>query len=379
MAVWVGVSSRHRAEAFAACRYIIDEVKHRVPIWKKEHYVDGDSGWVNCERCAQPGAHEHAITRTHCTPHGTTRARRTRARTRHRTTRGRSRCPKSVPRDSSGCALARCSSSAPAASACRCCSTSPRPASAASASSTATSSRRATCTASRSTASRDIGKSKAAVAAARLRELNPEATVDVHAERADAGNLADWLARYDLVVECSDNFATKFLVNDAAVQPRQARGVRQRVPVRRPAAGLPAARGLAVPALPVARGAARRPGRQLRPGRRARPGAGDARRDAGDAGTEDPAGPAGRERPGAARVRPARHALAHAQGGAQSGVRSRAARVAGGRDRPGGPRARVSRRSTPRLRVRPDAGRHPRGLGTRHGRPGSARSNGTCR
>jgi molybdopterin synthase subunit MoaE len=59
IAVWVGVSSRHRAEAFAACRYIIDEVKHRVPIWKKEHYVNGDSGWVNCERCAEH-AHEHA-------------------------------------------------------------------------------------------------------------------------------------------------------------------------------------------------------------------------------------------------------------------------------------------------------------------------------
>jgi molybdopterin synthase catalytic subunit len=57
LAVWVGVSSRHRAEAFAACRYIIDEVKHRLPIWKKEHYVNGDSGWVNCERCAHP--HEH--------------------------------------------------------------------------------------------------------------------------------------------------------------------------------------------------------------------------------------------------------------------------------------------------------------------------------
>jgi molybdopterin synthase catalytic subunit len=52
LAVWVGVSSAHRDEAFAACRYIIDEVKHRVPIWKKEHYSDGDSGWVNCERCA---------------------------------------------------------------------------------------------------------------------------------------------------------------------------------------------------------------------------------------------------------------------------------------------------------------------------------------
>ncbi len=53
LAVWVGVSARHRQEAFLACRYIIDEVKHRVPIWKKEHYVSGDSGWVNCERCAQ--------------------------------------------------------------------------------------------------------------------------------------------------------------------------------------------------------------------------------------------------------------------------------------------------------------------------------------
>ena len=59
MAVWVGVSAPHRGEAFAACRYIIDEVKHRVPIWKKEHYVNGDSGWVNCERCAHLPEHEH--------------------------------------------------------------------------------------------------------------------------------------------------------------------------------------------------------------------------------------------------------------------------------------------------------------------------------
>jgi molybdopterin synthase catalytic subunit len=51
-AVWVGVSAPHRDEAFKACRYIIDETKIRLPIWKKEHYVDGDSGWVNCERCA---------------------------------------------------------------------------------------------------------------------------------------------------------------------------------------------------------------------------------------------------------------------------------------------------------------------------------------
>ena len=48
MAVWVGVVSGHRDAAFPACRYVIDEVKARVPIWKKEHYAEGDSGWVHC-------------------------------------------------------------------------------------------------------------------------------------------------------------------------------------------------------------------------------------------------------------------------------------------------------------------------------------------
>jgi|UniRef100_UPI00404B5CC3 molybdopterin synthase catalytic subunit len=48
LAVWVGVGSAHRGEAFEACRYIIDEVKARVPIWKKEHYADGASEWINC-------------------------------------------------------------------------------------------------------------------------------------------------------------------------------------------------------------------------------------------------------------------------------------------------------------------------------------------
>jgi len=48
IAVWVGVSSAHRAEAFAACRYLIDEIKHRVPIWKKEHFEDG-AVWADGE------------------------------------------------------------------------------------------------------------------------------------------------------------------------------------------------------------------------------------------------------------------------------------------------------------------------------------------
>lgn len=60
LAVWVGVAAAHRDEAFKACRYIIDEIKVRLPIWKKEHYTDSDSGWVNCERCTQHHAHEAA-------------------------------------------------------------------------------------------------------------------------------------------------------------------------------------------------------------------------------------------------------------------------------------------------------------------------------
>ena len=61
-AVWVGVSAPHRDEAFQACRYVIDQLKIRLPIWKKEHYADGHSGWVNCERCAGSIAAEAAPT-----------------------------------------------------------------------------------------------------------------------------------------------------------------------------------------------------------------------------------------------------------------------------------------------------------------------------
>lgn len=57
LAVVVCVSAAHRDAAFDACRYIIDEVKSRVPIWKKEHFTDGTSGWVRCDHCA--GHHHH--------------------------------------------------------------------------------------------------------------------------------------------------------------------------------------------------------------------------------------------------------------------------------------------------------------------------------
>jgi len=43
--VAIAVAAAHRAVAFDACEYAIDELKQRVPIWKKEHYVGGDAEW----------------------------------------------------------------------------------------------------------------------------------------------------------------------------------------------------------------------------------------------------------------------------------------------------------------------------------------------
>ena len=50
LAVWVGVTAAHRDAAFAACRFIIDQVKARVPIWKHEGYVEGEAGWLHPRR-----------------------------------------------------------------------------------------------------------------------------------------------------------------------------------------------------------------------------------------------------------------------------------------------------------------------------------------
>lgn len=46
IAVLIGVATAHRADAFEACRYIIDTIKQTVPIWKKEVFTDGEE-WVN--------------------------------------------------------------------------------------------------------------------------------------------------------------------------------------------------------------------------------------------------------------------------------------------------------------------------------------------
>ena len=51
ISVLVAVGCPHRSEAFEACRYGIDTLKHNAPIWKKEHWGDGSSSWVSIGAC----------------------------------------------------------------------------------------------------------------------------------------------------------------------------------------------------------------------------------------------------------------------------------------------------------------------------------------
>lgn len=51
--VWVGVSSAHRQEAFAACEFIMDTLKSRIPLWKKIHYRNGNSEWQHAKASDQ--------------------------------------------------------------------------------------------------------------------------------------------------------------------------------------------------------------------------------------------------------------------------------------------------------------------------------------
>ena len=193
LAVWVGVASAHRAEAFAACRQIIDEIKHHVPIWKKEHYVDGVSGWVNCAHCADDTDHQvFDYSRQIALPEIGNAGQRHLAQS----------CVVVIGAGGLGCAVLTGLAGAgvgtlvivdhdvvEAANLHR------QPLFAAS----------------------DIGRPKAEVAATRLTAYNPIIDLWPRVMRLTAANAADLVTLGDVVVDCSDNFATKFLVNDAAV------------------------------------------------------------------------------------------------------------------------------------------------------------------
>jgi len=64
---------------------------------------------------------------------------------------------------------------------------------------------------------RDIGRPKAESARDSVLEINPHVTVNLHTERLDSSNVMELFSQYDLIVDGTDNFATRYLVNDACV------------------------------------------------------------------------------------------------------------------------------------------------------------------
>jgi len=60
-AVAIAAASAHRDEAFAACRYVIEEVKRRVPIWKQEFFADGSVEWVGGGEAGKRGSGDEGV------------------------------------------------------------------------------------------------------------------------------------------------------------------------------------------------------------------------------------------------------------------------------------------------------------------------------
>jgi len=211
VAVWVGVSAAHRDEAFRACRYIIDEVKHRLPIWKKEHYVNGDSGWVNCERCAMPAAHtheHHEHHHEHAPIHTPDYSRQIALREVGAEGQARLRGASVLVVGAGGLGVPVLQYLAGAG---------------VGRIGIVDADRLEPSNLHRQTwyALADCGREKSTLAAQRVQALNPEVRVESHALRLDNGNAERLAAGHDLILDCSDNFATKFLLNDLALRIRK--------------------------------------------------------------------------------------------------------------------------------------------------------------
>ncbi|MEI2643649.1 MAG: ThiF family adenylyltransferase [Candidatus Nanopelagicales bacterium] len=84
----------------------------------------------------------------------------------------------------------------------------------------------------------DIGRPKAESARDSVHEINPLVNVVVHNERLDNDNVLEIFAQYDLIVDGTDNFATRYMVNDACVLLGQAVRLGLDLPLRGPGVGV---------------------------------------------------------------------------------------------------------------------------------------------
>lgn len=195
LAVWVGVSSPHRDAAFRACRYIIDAFKHRLPVWKKELYLQGDTQWVVC-------SHGSADTSTdaHFVPDY---SRQSRLREVGEQGQARLAAARVLVIGAGGLASPALTYLA---------------ATGIGTLGIVDGDRVEASNLHRQTlyTAADIGQPKAVVAAQRLRAQNPALSVKVFTQPLQARDVVDTFRQFDLVLECTDDMDSRYLSSDAA-------------------------------------------------------------------------------------------------------------------------------------------------------------------
>lgn len=209
MAVWVGASAPHRDEAFRACRYIIDEIKHRLPIWKKEHYVTGESDWVACTHVYREHEHEdhqghHHHHHAHAKPFVPDYSRQIRLREVGEA--GQAKLAASrvlvIGAGGLGCPVISYLAGAGVGTL-----------------GIVDGDRLDASNLHRQTMydARDVGEYKVDLAARRVAALNPSVHVQLWKQPLDARNVLDAFRQFDLVVECTDDMRSRYQSSDAAV------------------------------------------------------------------------------------------------------------------------------------------------------------------
>jgi adenylyltransferase/sulfurtransferase len=207
LAVWIGVSGPHRDEAFRACRYIIDEIKHRLPIWKKEHYLTGAAEWVACThvyREHEHESHQHHAHHDHADAFVPDYSRQTRLR--EVGDAGQAKLAASrvlvIGAGGLGCPVLSYLAGAGVGTL-----------------GIVDGDRLDASNLHRQTMydARDIGERKVELAARRIAALNPAVTVRTWTEPLHASDVVDVFRQFDLVVECTDDMRSRYLSSDAAV------------------------------------------------------------------------------------------------------------------------------------------------------------------
>ncbi|MBC7533239.1 MAG: ThiF family adenylyltransferase [Oligoflexus sp.] len=191
VAVWVGVLSSHRGAAFQATRFIIDSIKSRCPIWKKEYYHDGPTEWVGCPTCEHHAVSaEKVFSRQQrlLGEHGQKALSASRVLI---VGAGGLGCPSAQQLTAAGVGYIRL------------------------------------CDGDKLDATnlhrqplygyQDIGSYKAVLAKRRLEEMHPFTKIDAVAHDFTPRNASTLLEGIDLVLDCTDNFAAKYLINDRCV------------------------------------------------------------------------------------------------------------------------------------------------------------------